>query len=196
MLFSRSKSRDFQSVLYLEDQLLDVVDEVKLLGIIFSSDLKWKKNTSFIQKKCYTKFWTLRRMKEIGGSKEDLLDVYMVQIRCLTELGCASWNGALTKIDSDKIEKIQKVACRIILGYTYINYKTALTTLGLCTLKERRDELCMRFAKKVEQSTKFKKWLKTPTRKTRSNQYILPKPRTASYGNSPLFYIAKLLNSK
>ena len=50
MLFSRSKSMDFQPVLYLEDKLLEVVEEIKLLGIIFSSDLKWKKNIRFMKK--------------------------------------------------------------------------------------------------------------------------------------------------
>ena len=141
-------------------------------------------------------------MKEIGATKEDLLDVYKILIRCLTEIGCASWNGALTITDHEDIEKIQKVACRIILGNTYMSYKSSLTTLGLCTLKERRVELCMRFSQKVEKSPKFKKWLKTPNIKTRPSKniyrkkYILPKARTAIYGKSPLFHIANLLNSQ
>ena len=89
---------------YSQKKLNEVFEETKLLGLIVSSDFKWKKNTEYITEKALSNFWMLRRIKEVGGNRQDLLDVYLTQIRCKVEQGCAAWNGALTKEDSKKIE--------------------------------------------------------------------------------------------
>ena len=46
-------TRIYQSVtrLYLEDKLLEIVSETKLLGTVISSDLTWWKNTNFLHRK-------------------------------------------------------------------------------------------------------------------------------------------------
>ena len=46
------------------------------------------------------------------------------------------------------IERIQKVAIRIIMGKSYTNYKDGLKELKLETLEKRRTMLSLRFAKK------------------------------------------------
>ena len=96
MTFTRSRTLDFQPKLFLDEKLLDVVESSRLIGIMFSSDLKWHLHVKFITKKFMKKLWALRRTKDIGGSTKDLLNVYMVQMRCLAEQGCPAWNGALT----------------------------------------------------------------------------------------------------
>ena len=40
---------------HIDDQSLDVVDEVKLLGLVITSDLKWTKNTENICNKGYSR---------------------------------------------------------------------------------------------------------------------------------------------
>ena len=97
-----------------------------------------------------------RRVKELGGSTEDLLLVYMLQVRVHTEQSCAAWNGALTKMDIRELESIQKAAAKIILGWDkYKSYKNALKILQIPTLESRRKELCVSFAKKCLTSTKY-----------------------------------------
>ena len=46
------------------------------------------------------------------------------------------------------IERVQKVACKIILNDRYQGYDHALSYLNLQKLTDRRTELCLRFAKK------------------------------------------------
>ena len=196
MLFSRSKKYDFQPDLCIDDKLLDVVEETKLLGVMVSSNLKWKKHVSYLRQKSMSKLWTLRRIKEIGGSTKDLLDVYFLQIRSKCEMACPSWNGSLTVKDIEDLEKIQKTALKIILGQKYTSYKKVLASLKIPFLEQRRQQLSRRFALKIEKSEKFKIWL-IPNRTTRaSKKYYLPKARTAIYGKSPLMYMAKLLNQE
>ena len=55
----------------------------------------------------------------------------ILQIRCLAELACPVWNGALTRNDIDRLERIQKNALRVILGDKYVTYDNALQILDI-----------------------------------------------------------------
>ena len=61
-----------------------------------------------------------------------------------------SWHSGITLAEQIEIERIQKSAANIILGESYESYKDALTTLGLDTLKFRRDKLSLKFVSKAE----------------------------------------------
>ena len=50
------------------------------------------------------------------------------------------------------IERVQKVALKIILGERYSSYSEALELTGLESLKSRRKKLCLNFAKKCLKS--------------------------------------------
>ena len=53
-----------------------------------------------------------------------------------------------TEEDSMSLERVQKVAFRIILKSEYLTYANALKVLQLQRLEERRTLLCLKFAKK------------------------------------------------
>ena len=197
MLFNRAKTLDFQPKILINGKLLDVVKFTKLLGVMISSDMKWNKNVQYISGRVRKKLWTLRRTKELGGTTEELLLIYKLQIRCLTEIACPSWNGALTVQNIKDLERLQKISLRIILGSSYKTYENSLKVLNLESLTERRKKLCMKFAKKTSANPKFTKWFMKNHRKTRrGNKFLLPKARTTAYGKSPLFYLASLLNDE
>ena len=197
MLFNRSRSYDFQPSLFIDNNLLSVVEETKLLGVIISSDLKWSKNVTYMKDKCFKNLWMIRRMKETGATINEMKEVYIRQIRSITEIGCPIWNRSLTEKDKTKIEKIQKTTLRVILGQAYISYEKALKTLNLNKLEERRKQICKKFARKSERSEKFSKWFIPAERRTKSgNKFIVPNTRTRTYQKSPLMYLAHLLNTK
>ena len=136
----------------------------------------------------------LKRMKEIGATSDYMLEVFKLQIRCLTEIGCHAWNGSLFIKDVKELERIQKTAVKIILGNRYNGYHNALNTLKIPRLEMRREKICLKFSKKCEKSVKFYKWFLKKSLKTRTGKkYMLPKPRTKIYETSPLFYLTKLL---
>ena len=68
-----------------DDQPLKVVEEIKLLGVVVSSDISWRSNTDYICLKSYAKLWMLRRLKPLGASTVELIDVYKKQIMCSLE---------------------------------------------------------------------------------------------------------------
>ena len=64
---------------------LEVVDEVRLLGLIIRSDMKWQANTDKMVTGANKKLWMGCRLKYLEAENVDLIDVYIKQIRSLLE---------------------------------------------------------------------------------------------------------------
>ena len=126
MIFNKSRNYDFPPELsFKNNEFLECVKETKLLGIVLSSSLSWESNTRAVYVKAMSKMWLLRRMKNLQLEKEIIVDYYLKEIRSLTEQGVIVWNSGLTKSQIREIEKIQKIALKIILGDDYSSYDMA-----------------------------------------------------------------------
>ena len=197
IVFNPCKSIDFMPEMSMRDNLLEVVSEIKLLGLTIRSDLKWTANTENIIKKANRRLWILRRLKNLGASQADLVEVYSKQIRCVLELAVPAWHPSLTLEEKVNIERVQKSACHIILGETYQSYTNALQYLGLTTLESRRIKLSYNFALKSEKHKKFKAWYK-PAKKNMNtrlnNKYCDVKANHTRFANSPISYLTRILN--
>jgi hypothetical protein len=204
ILFNSGINHDFLPQIETEaGEMLEVVEEVKLLGIVVRSDMKWHSNTKLLSEKGYNRLWMLRNLKKLGACRSDLIDVYYKQCRSVLELAVPAWAPGLTKTEANQLERIQKSACAIILGERYTSYKSAINKLNMQTLESRRNDICLTFAKKAVNSDKFKHWFSVeketePAIKTRN---FKPKPklkpvkcRTRKYRNSPLPYLTNILN--
>ena len=149
ILFNRAKSLDFLPKLTLDhSEPLELVEQIKLLGVIVSSDLSWKANTNMMVQKAFSRLWILRRLRPLGASTSELLDVYQKQVRCLVEYAAPVWTGGLTCEEVNQIERVQKTAFSIILGPSYRGYNEALETLDMETLETRRKAINLKFVKK------------------------------------------------
>ena len=77
MMFNMSNKLQFPPEIgFTAQKNLEYVSQAKILGIIITDDLKWSENTDFITKKAMSRLWTLRRMKNLGISKDIIYDVY------------------------------------------------------------------------------------------------------------------------
>ena len=148
IVFSRSKEQ-FSTRINLDNVKLDRVTETKMLGLWLTEDLKWAKNTKEICIRSYSRVSLLTKLKYVGVKIEDLIEVYILYIRSVTEYCSVVFHSRLTVEDSDSLERIQKCCLRIILGDSYINYSAALEMTGLVTLHQRREERCLAFALKA-----------------------------------------------
>ena len=148
MVFNFTRDHQFTSRLYLGDELIETINETKLLGTIITSDLKWAKNSEMLVKKAYARMQMIQKLKSFGVNREDLVHIYILYIRSILELNCQVWHFSLTNDDESNIERVQKVALYLILHEEYQCYENALELLDLPTLKSRRDHLSLRFAKK------------------------------------------------
>ena len=197
--FTKSRKLDFPPELKFEDgTTIDYIPETKLVGVILSEDLRWYKNTAYICQKARQKLWMLRRMVKIDLDYPTMFDVYAKEVRSILEMAVPVWHSGLTKQQVTDIERLQKVAFRIMLGEKYISYQLACKKFSALTLEERRVKLCVKFARKNVNSencmfTKLKKNVNTRQKTKMVKEY---KCRTKRYQNSSLPYLAKLLNEK
>ena len=190
-----------------ENAHLEVVEEFKLLGVIFQSNLRWQANTDFMCKKAYARLWMIRRLKGLGASHAEMLDVFNKQIRCVLEMAVAVWQPGLTQAQSKQLERVQKCAFYVMMGDTYTNYEAAVNHLGSEKLSVRRSDLCLSFALKCEKSQKYNNWFalseinEIPAHNTRSdktNKLTKYKPvptRTDRFMDSPLPFLTNALNT-
>ena len=109
--FNKSRKFDFPpEVAFSDNQILEVVSEMKLVGVIINHDLRWKKNTDYICQKATEKLWTLRRLKKFSLDTSQIFDVYVKEVRSLLEYAVPVWHSGLTRQQTNQIERIQKTA--------------------------------------------------------------------------------------
>ena len=205
-LFNSARNYDCMPNLQIGNHTLEVVEEFKLLGLIFKSNLTWQANTDNMCKKAYARLWMLRRLKALGGSKEDILDVFNKQIRSVLELAVAVWQPRLSQAECKQIERVQKCAFYTIMGEDFVNYNHAVEYLNSETLSDRRLKLCLNFAKRAEKHPKYHNWFSEedeyirPVPNTRSDKnaiktkYKVVPTRTDRFKNSPIPYLTDMIN--
>ena len=93
---------------------MEVIDEIKLVGLIITDDLSWTKNTDSLVRRAFAKVWILRRLKALGALRKSLLLVYYRHVRSILEFGAPAWNGAITTREAAKLERevLSKIAYR------------------------------------------------------------------------------------
>ena len=148
--------------LSLNQNLINSVDNLKLLGVMISKDLKWNENTSLICDKVNKKYYILNRLKNFGFTKEELIIAWNTILRPVTEYAAPLWHSGLSKAENRSLEALQKKALGIIFGIKYENnrrlytinnsllpYNEALEKLKLTSLEERREILTSNFALQI-----------------------------------------------
>ena len=133
--------------LQVDGQALELVSSYKVLGLTIQNNLKWNEHISAVITKASKRLHILRVLRRGGVPSDDLYAIYVALIRSILEYCCAVWHHALPSYLSDKLERVQKRALKIILPG--LSYKEILETLGCPRLDERRSELCEKTLKKI-----------------------------------------------
>ena len=180
---------------------LKLEKNVTLLGAKLSDDLKWSLNTQNIITKCSGKLYMLSKLKAFKLSRQDLVKIWKIFIRPVTEFVAPLWHSSLTINEKTKIERLQKRALSIIMGVDYPGYENALEMLNLPSLKTRREDLTKKFAKDILKSQRHRKLLpekRANARTMRGNvceQLNDTKCNTCRHYRSTIPYCIRLINN-
>ena len=93
----------------------------------------------------------LTKLKYVGVSQTDLLEVYKLYIRSTLEYASVVFHSRLTQDQSNLFESIQKLCLKIIMGPDYTDYSSVLETLQMSSLYERRESRVISFSQKCLQ---------------------------------------------
>ena len=198
MVINFSKTHQFTTRFEIEGQVLQKMEQTRLLGVLIDSQLSWQANTTHLVKKAYQRMTMLHKLYSFAVPTEDLLEIYILYIRSVLESSAVVWHSSLTLGQELEIERVQKVALKIILKEEYQSYDEALFMCNLLRLSERRTQLSLSFAKKCVKGDLTKSMFPTNP----NNHYNLRKPekflvthaKSDRLKNSAIPFMQKLLN--
>ena len=186
----------------IDDVPLNFVKSAKILCIWIQDDLKWSKQVHEMLKKVNKRLYMLRTLKRFGFNADELAVTYKGYVRPLVDYGDVVWDSSLTQDQVTSIERVQKRACKIILGKEYNSYNDALSQCDIETLSERRQNHSLKFAKSLSTCAQTESLI-PPTRfqchgknlrsaNSTSQLYC----RTERFKNSPIPHFIDLMNSQ
>ena len=199
LIFNFSKNYQFSTDVKLKGEQIETVDKIKLLGTTITNDLRWNENTKTIVKESNKRMQFLHRAAKFTSNVGDLKKIYMLQIRSKLEQSAVVWHSSLTRKNTDDLERVQKSALKLILKERYIDYKNALKVVRLDTLEERRQKLCLKFAKACVRHEKlndmFPKQRYSHNMNMRHNdKFVIKRARTERLQRSAIVNMQRLLN--
>ena len=114
MIFNFTKNYKFHTRLSIEHDIIEIINETKLLGVILTNDLKWNANTTYLVKKGHSRMRLLHKLSEFSVPIKDLIIIYIIFIRSVCEQSCTVWHSSLTEENSNDLERIKKIALKVI----------------------------------------------------------------------------------
>ena len=148
--------------------------------------------------------WILRRLKSLGCSTPELLNVLREQIVSICEVGVPWWGPMITKHESNMLERVLKTGLHIIFQEKYENFRHSLKLANCLSLKQRRVIQITKFSKKSYNNSRFNTWFckateqqEPPIRELRHRTVPLLKPvtcRTQRYARSSLPVMTSILS--
>ena len=137
-----------------------------------SDDLSWSRNCKEICVKAYSRLSMLTKLKYVGTSTEDLVDIYILFVRSAAEYCSVVFHSSMTQL---------------------------LEMTGLQTLSLRREKRCLDFSLKCIKHPKNKRLFPLNNREFGQAQqtketFEVNSAKTGTYKNSSIPYCQRLLN--
>ena len=127
----------FEPIFQFENNMINTVKEHKHLGLTFQSNGKWTEHINSLIKSASKLIGMLRKIKYLL-KRDSLSTLYISFIRPILEYGSEVWDGC-SLIDSERLEKVQLEAARIVTGLPIYASKNSLYyETGWETLYTRR----------------------------------------------------------
>ena len=136
------------------DSYLEVIYELKLVGLVLTSDLQWNSHINYTVIRVNKVIWQLVRFKQLGAPRDKLKTLYILKIRSILMFGALCFHSSLTLELSKKLEMQQKRCLTVILGTEYRSYSHALSILDLPRLYQLRETVSLKWAIKAQQDPK------------------------------------------
>ena len=126
-----------------------------------------------------------------------LLNVYSSKL----EQSAVVWHNSLTRKNISDLERVQKSALKLILKERYVNYKNALNVIGIDSLEQRREKLCLKFAKACVRYEKLSDMFPRNKQEHLMNKrgkelFFVKRAKTERFKKSSIISMQKLLNNE
>ena len=143
------KVTDLREKLWYNNEVIEVVNEYKYLGVMLKYDLKWNENIEYVIGKGKERSNSVSSILRFKGlSTEAKLCIWKALVRPILEYGTQIWWP--NKTQSMRLERVQLKALKCILG---VSSKTSdivvRLELGVMSLQTRRKIALLKWAGKI-----------------------------------------------
>ena len=104
MIFSRSKE-NIATRLNIGGTILERKSSQKILGVQISDDLSWSRHCQEVCRKAYSRMSMISKLKYVGVKIDDLIEIYILYIRSLTEYCSFAFHSSLTVEQNNRLER-------------------------------------------------------------------------------------------
>ena len=134
LVYFLKKNPDF-SPLIVDVQFIDLVKSAKLLGVVFSCDIRWDDHVTYIVKKSLKRLYMLGILKRARADSKIHVTVYVTCVRPILEYCAQVWHYNIPEYLSKDIERIQLRARKRINPSLSYNDVLAAFNISNFTLK-------------------------------------------------------------
>ena len=103
----------------MHNEIIETVDDMKVLGTYISKDLKWDKNTNEIVKNANQRMQILHSASKFTRNISHLKDIYNKFVRSKLETSSSVWHSSLNEKQKYSLERVQRSSFKIILKNKY-----------------------------------------------------------------------------
>lgn len=211
LLTSRQKRNNIPSdklTLEYNSFELHVSSNEKVLGVYIDENLLWNNHFQQISKKISAHLWVLSQIRTYVNLQHRLL-FYNAYIKPHFEYCCVVW-GNSSNFNTNKIEKLQRRACKLILGNEYSTLQNARNLLNILSFEEtlfiRKAKIMYKIANNIAPTylTELFQLRSAQNctsdsllnlRSVTNNNFLIPKPKINLFKNSFSYSGALVWNS-
>ena len=170
--------------------LVERVSTFKLLGLNFDASLSWSVHITIITTKASKRLYFLKQLKRAGVPPQQLMHFYATVICPVLQYCTPVWHYAITQLQTEHLESIQKHAIHIIYPFTRgMSYSNILFVPELTSLESRHDQLSRSFFQDISHPSSSLYHLLPLPRDTS----VLSRLRTATWFTHPISRTKKTL---
>ena len=126
---------NYNPQLTYNNEQLSVVACEKILGVFIDNNLTWANHTNAVAKKIISNLWLLSRIKTYLSTHQRV-QFYKSYVQPHIDYCNAIWRGTSQR-NLERLYRLQKRACKIILDYQYENIADSMEELKILNIYER-----------------------------------------------------------
>lgn len=173
-------------------------NEMRLVGFIFGDTPGVGRHVEQIRSRFSSKVWMLYHLQKAGFRDGQLYRLYCCYVRTIIEYCSVVYHPLLNRGQEEDLERLHRHDIRVCFG-TDEPVREVMESLGIETLKSRRERRCDKFILKAASNPLFRaRWFQrrpdSGHNLRRRREIIEPRAATNRRYNSPLAFIQRRAN--
>ena len=173
-------------------------DSLKVIGYTYGRRPGAAEHVKSLRRKYGSRAYSIRHLKKASTAEEVLVEVHKSFIQPVFDYASPAFHTILTDEQAESLEKLQWSTLKTIYGFD-VTYKDCLERAGIPTLRERRQILFEKYARKAYEDEHYKgKWFRPKEKSVyglrKEERVVQLFANCDRLRNAPLYRIRQFIN--